>query len=134
VVLPRWQGDVAAVLSAAAAGRLDTVGAPGFAPDAAVCVVLAAPGYPASPRTGDPIDGIEEVRKLEGIQLYAAGIKAQTPAGRLVTGGGRVLGVGATGPTLGAARDHAYQAVSRLAWPGIMYRRDIARTAAEVPV
>jgi phosphoribosylamine--glycine ligase len=130
VVLPRWQGDVAAVLAAAAAGRLDTVEAPEFSPDAAVCVVLAAPGYPASPRTGDPIDGIEEVRQLKGIQLYAAGVGAAGPDGELVTAGGRVLGVGATGPTLPAARDHAYEAVSRLVWPGITYRHDIASSAA----
>jgi phosphoribosylamine--glycine ligase len=133
VVLPRWRGDVTAMLAAAASGRLDTVGAPEFSPDAAVCVVLAAPGYPAAPRTGAVIDGIDEVRQLEGIELYAAGIGAPAGGGGLVTAGGRVCSVGATGPTLAAARDRAYEAVSLLSWPGITYRRDIASAAAEVP-
>jgi phosphoribosylamine--glycine ligase len=132
VVLPRWHGDVAAVMAAAAAGRLDTVGAPEFSPDAAVCVVLAAPGYPAAPRTGQRIDGIEEVRQLHGIQLYAAGVKASQEAGGLVTAGGRVLGVGATGSTIAAARRRVYDAVPLLAWPGMAYRRDIAGAPAEV--
>ena len=131
VVLPRWRGDVTAVLVAAAAGRLDTVDVPEFSADNAVCVVLAAPGYPGGPRTGDAIDGIEEVRQLEGIQLYAAGVAA-SPSGRgLVTAGGRVLSVGATGPTLVAARHLAYQAVSGLSWPGMTYRHDIAGAAVE---
>jgi phosphoribosylamine--glycine ligase len=134
VVLPRWQGDVAAVLAAAAAGRLDTVDVPEFSPDAAVCVVLAASGYPTAPRTGDRIDGIEEVCQLQGIQLYAAGVGAAAAGGGLVTAGGRVLGVGARGPTLTAARDRAYEAVGHISWPGITYRRDIAsRAAAGVP-
>jgi phosphoribosylamine--glycine ligase len=132
VVLPRWHGDVAAVMAAAAAGRLDTVGGPEFSPDAAVCVVLAAPGYPAATRTGQPIDGIEEASQLHGIQLYAAGVKASQEAGGLVTAGGRVLGVGATGSTIAAARRRVYDAVPLLSWPGMAYRRDIAGAAAEV--
>ncbi len=133
VVLPRWCGDVAGTLAAAAAGRLDTVEAPQFAPDAAVCVVLASPGYPATPRTGDVIDGIEEVHQLPGVQLYAAGVGVSPTQPGLITTGGRVLGVGATGPTVATARDRAYDAVARISWPGITYRRDIARAAAEVP-
>jgi phosphoribosylamine--glycine ligase len=133
VVLPRWCGDVARTLAAAAAGRLDTVESPEFAADAAVCVVLAAPGYPAAPQTGDVIEGIEEVRQLPGVQLYAAGVGASPPQPGLITTGGRVLGVGAMGPTVAAARDRAYDAVAGISWPGMTYRRDIARTAAEVP-
>jgi phosphoribosylamine--glycine ligase len=133
VVFPRWRGDIAGILAAAAAGRLDTVGVPEFAPDAAVCVVLAAPGYPGAPRTGDVIDGIEEVRQLHGIQLYAAGVGVSPTKPALITAGGRVLGVGATAPTLAAARHHAYEAVGRIYWPGITYRHDIASAAAEVP-
>jgi phosphoribosylamine--glycine ligase len=132
VVVPRWQGDVAAVMAAAAAGRLDTVDAPEFSPDAAVCVVLAAPGYPVAPRTGQRIDGIEEVRQLDGIQLFAAGVKASQDGQGLVTAGGRVLGVGATGSTIAAARQRVYDALPLLSWPGMAYRRDIAGAAAEV--
>jgi phosphoribosylamine--glycine ligase len=133
VVLPRWRGDITAVLAAAAAGRLDTVDVPEFSADNTVCVVLAAPGYPVGARTGDAIEGIEEVRQLEGIQLYPAGVETSPSGHGLVTAGGRVLGVGAAGPTLAAARHHAYDAVSRISWPGITYRRDIAGAAAEVP-
>jgi phosphoribosylamine--glycine ligase len=132
VVLPRWHGDAAAVLAAAAAGRLDTVGAPEFSPDAAVCVVLAAPGYPTATRTGQRIDGMEEVRQLHGIQLYAAGVAASEQTGGLVTAGGRVLGVGASGSTIAAARGRVYDAVALLSWPGMAYRRDIAGAVAEV--
>jgi len=133
VVLPRWKGDVAAVLAAASAGRLDTVAAPEFTEDAAVCVVLAAPGYPAAPQTGQKISGIKEVCQLHGIELYASGIDAAPDGDGLVTGGGRVLGVGATGPTIAAARQRAYDAIPILSWAGMTYRRDIAGAAAEVP-
>jgi phosphoribosylamine--glycine ligase len=132
VVLPRWQGDVTAVLAAAAAGRLDTVGAPQFTPDAAVCVVLAAPGYPEAPVLGQKIDGIEEARQLHGIELYSAGIGAAGPDGGLVTTGGRVLGVGATGLSITDARRQVYDSIPRLSWDGLTYRRDIAAAGAEV--
>jgi phosphoribosylamine--glycine ligase len=132
VVLPRWHGDVTAVIAAAAAGRLDTVGAPEFSPDAAVCVVLAAPGYPSATRTGQRIDGMEEVRQLPGIELYAAGVAASPEAAGLVTAGGRVLGVGSTGGTIAAARGRVYDAVPLLSWPGMTYRRDIAGAVAGV--
>jgi phosphoribosylamine--glycine ligase len=125
VVLPRWDDDMGAVLAAAAGGRLADVAPPRFAPDAAVCVILAAPGYPDAPRTGQPIHGIEEAKKLTGIQLYAAGVTA-APEGGLCTGGGRVLGVGATGPSIEHARGQAYEAVSTISWEGMTYRRDIA--------
>jgi phosphoribosylamine--glycine ligase len=62
--------------------------------------------------------------------LYAAGVAAGPDGAGLVTAGGRVLGVGATGSTIAAARDRAYDAVPRLSWPGLTYRRDIARAAA----
>jgi phosphoribosylamine--glycine ligase len=132
VVLSRWQGDVAAVLAAAAAGRLDTVGAPQFTPDAAVCVVLAAPGYPEAPVVGHQIVGIKEAQQLPGIQLYAAGVGPARDGDGLVTAGGRVLGVGAHGSSITEARQLAYDAVAMLSWPGMTYRRDIAWTASEV--
>jgi phosphoribosylamine---glycine ligase len=123
VLFPRWQGDVAEVLGAAAAGDLDQ--APSFASDAAVCVVMAAPGYPASPAVGDPIEGLDEAAMLEGVEVYAAGVGRDTK-GRLVTAGGRVLGVTAVAPSLAAARARAYEAVSMIDWPGAQYRLDIA--------
>jgi phosphoribosylamine--glycine ligase len=129
-VLPRWDGDVASVLAAAAAGRLDSVDAPRFTPNASVCVVLAAPGYPEAPRTGEVIDGFAAASEIEGIQLFAAGVGKAPGGGGLVTSGGRVLAVGATGPSLTAARKQVYDAVPVLSWPDVKYRTDIAAEAA----
>jgi phosphoribosylamine--glycine ligase len=141
VVLARWEGDVAEVLAAAAAGRLDRVAPPRFSSDAAVCVVLAAEGYPESPRLGDRIAGLEEAAALPGVKVLAAGVAAAhgvgsggpagngTGSGGLVTSGGRVLGVTATGPDLATARRRAYAGVAAISWPGISHRPDIALAA-----
>jgi phosphoribosylamine--glycine ligase len=129
VVFPRWEGDVAAVLAAAARGSLPD-GSPRFADRAAVCVVLATDGYPGTPRTGDAIDGLEEAAALPDVMVYSAAVGHDTRGG-LVTAGGRVLGVTGLGLDLKDARDRAYSAVAAIDWPGMQYRRDIAETAAE---
>lgn len=130
VVLPRWRGDVAAVLDAAAAGHLERVDAPAFVDRAAVCVVAAAGGYPEEPILGAPISGIELAAASSAVELDFAGVAlrsgVEARAGDLVTAGGRVLGVTACAATLGEARARAYQAVDCLDWEGIHYRRDIA--------
>jgi phosphoribosylamine--glycine ligase len=128
VVLSRWEGDVTAVLAAAAAGDLSSVAAPSFAGDAAVCVVLAASGYPESPRRGDRIDGIDQAAGIEGVDVYSAGVGEAGNA--LVTAGGRVLGVTARGPTIASARRRAYDAAGYVSWSGVTYRTDIAAAAA----
>lgn len=127
VVLPRWQGDVTAVLAAAAAGRLDSVPTPTFSADAAVCVVLVSGGYPESPRSGDAIEGVTGPAR-PGF-LYSAGVAAGGPTG-LVTAGGRVMCVGATGSTLASARQAAYDRIPDIRWGGMRYRSDIAASAA----
>jgi phosphoribosylamine---glycine ligase len=127
VLLPRWQGDVTALLAAAAAGSLGS-DAPRFSDQAAVCVVLAAEGYPAAPRTGDVIVGWEGVAGLDGVQVYAAAVDRD--ARGLVTSGGRVLSVSAMGDTLGQARDRAYDAAATISWRGQQYRGDVAARAA----
>ncbi len=129
VVLPRFEGDLAALLAAAADGSL--VGEPCFGPDACVTVVMAADGYPSSPRRGDMIAGVEEAESIEGVTVFHAGT-ALDDRGRLVTAGGRVLDVTAVAPTLEEARRRAYEAVERISWPGAHYRHDIALQAAEV--
>jgi phosphoribosylamine--glycine ligase len=91
-------------------------------------VVCAAEGYPASPRSGDVISGIEEARSIEGVSVYCAGVAADT-AGSLVTAGGRVLNVCGRGPTLAEARARAYQGVARISWDGMFCRTDIAAGA-----
>ena len=128
VVLPRLSCDLAAMLAEAAAGRTET--APTFAPDAAVCVVLAVAGYPEAPRPGDVIAGIDDAETVEGVTVYCAGVAAGGRAGELVTAGGRVLNVTARAPTIAAARERAYEGVGRISWPGMQFRTDIAAAAA----
>jgi phosphoribosylamine---glycine ligase len=89
-----------------------------------VCVVLAAAGYPEQPRTGDRITGIEEA-EATGATVFHAGTRLQ--GGELVTSGGRVLGVTAGGPTLQAAIRRAYDAVAKIHFDGMHYRRDIGQ-------
>jgi phosphoribosylamine--glycine ligase len=125
VLLPRWQGDVAEVLCAAADGRLDSVGRPTFRPDAAVCVVLASEGYPTSQRSGDSISGLDSWKQDPSLQLYSAGV-----AEGLVTAGGRVLGVTGLGSTIAEARERAYRGAVGISFPGMRYRSDIAADAA----
>ena len=114
--------------AAAADGDLSTVAAPTFADDAAVLVVAASEGYPASPRTGDPIAGIDEAAAVEGASVLCAGVTADD-TGALVTGGGRVLNVIGRGPDPASARAVAYDALARISWPGEHHRTDIAADA-----
>jgi phosphoribosylamine--glycine ligase len=129
-VAGRWEGDVTALLTAAAAGRLDTVDVPRFSGDAAVCVVLAASGYPQAPRAGDVITGIVAAAALPGVTVHPAGVAADAE-GRLCTAGGRVVAVTALGPSIAVARERAYDAAGQIAWPGRWWRTDIAAGAAE---
>ena len=124
VVLPRFAGDLAAFLAAAADGRLR--GEPEFGADAAVTVVAAAEGYPADPRTGDVIEGLDGI----GARVFYAGVGTDG-TGRLVTAGGRVLAVTGFGATIAAAREAAYEAIARVWWRGMQYRNDIAELAAK---
>jgi phosphoribosylamine--glycine ligase len=123
VVLPRWTGDVSAILAACAAGSLKVQ--PTFSSEAAVTVVCASEGYPAAPRTGDRIEGLEAAASRSGVDVYCAGV-ATRPDGALVTAGGRVLDVTALGATVAEARSRAYAAVADLSWPGLQVRTDIA--------
>lgn len=128
VVLPRFRGDLAALLHEAASGEL--VSQADYDDDHCVTVVCASEGYPASPRTGDPISGLEEASKCEGVFVFCAGVAAGEEGG-LVTAGGRVLNVTARASTLEEARRRAYDAVTRIEWPGMFYRHDIAAAVAE---
>jgi phosphoribosylamine--glycine ligase len=127
VVLPRLSSDLAALLAGAAAGRIEAE--PAFTADVAVTVVLASEGYPASPRTGDVIEGLDAAREVPGVVVFCAGVGADEQ-GRLTTAGGRVLNVTAMAPDLATARARAYEAVERITWPGRYVRRDIAEAAA----
>jgi phosphoribosylamine--glycine ligase len=126
VVLPRIASDVAELLHAAATGTaLDAK----FGADACVTVVLAADGYPTSPRTGDPITGIDVAAAINAVTVFHAGT-THDEHGVLRTAGGRVLDVTATGPDLEVARTRAYEAASIIDFEGMRYRKDIASHAA----
>ncbi len=129
VVLPRLSVDLTAMLAEAADGALVTE--PRFDPSAAVCVVMAADGYPEAPRTGDVICGLEEAGSLDGVTVFHAGTAvAPERPGAVVTAGGRVLGVTALGDSVAEARALAGRGVSAISWPGMQARTDIALTAA----
>jgi len=128
VVLPRVDEDVTGLLAEAAAGRLRSD--PRSRSDAVVCVVLASAGYPTDPRSGDPIEGLDAAGVLPGVTVLHAGTRLDEQ-GRLVTAGGRVLGVTGTARTMAGARDRAYAGVGCIGWEGMQYRRDIAAHIAE---
>lgn len=94
-----------------------------LAPGAAVCVVLAAEGYPGPVRSGDPVHGVARA-EAGGILAFWAGVKAGGE-GSLLTSGGRVLGLTALGATAEEARQRALVAAGRASWPGMHYRKDI---------
>jgi len=131
VLLPRLDGDWLELLRAAAVGNLGAL-VPRWRPDAAVCVVMTAEGYPGRYATGRAIDGLERAAEIEGVELFHAGT-ALGPDGRCVTAGGRVLGVTAVGPDLASARVRAYHAVDLISWDGERHRTDIALDALAQP-
>ncbi len=121
-VLRRFNGDLAAVFSDAARGRLEP-GSMGWKDEVAACVVIAAENYPASPRLGDEIAGIVDAEALPGVVVFHAGTSRD--GDRLLTAGGRVLSVTATGASLAEAVDLAYRGVRRIAIRGAHFRIDI---------
>jgi len=125
VVLPLLDEDALPLFLAAARGSLPPDRHETFVryAGAAVCVVLAASGYPKEPHTGQVIEGLNHARP-HGIRFYCAGVDRH--AGRFVTSGGRVVGVTARADTLERAREAAYEAVSWIRFDGMQYRRDIA--------
>jgi phosphoribosylamine--glycine ligase len=118
----RLKSDLVPLLHAAATGTLDRASAPEWSDDAAICVVLAAQGYPDAPEAGSLIRGAEQDFG-EHVQVFHAGT-ARNGEG-LKAAGGRVLNVCAKGATLAEARERAYAAVDAIDWPGGFHRRDI---------
>jgi phosphoribosylamine--glycine ligase len=119
-------GDLGEALDGAARGRLD----PGvLTPSArqALCVVLAAEGYPGTPRGGDVIAGLDVAATVPGVTVYHAGTRRDDRG--IVTAGGRVLGVTGRGGTLGEASARAYEAVAAIRFAGMQFRRDIGARA-----
>jgi phosphoribosylamine--glycine ligase len=125
------ESPLAPLLVASASGSLAEVPAPRWRDGAAVTVVVAAEGYPESPRKGDVITGVDAADALEGVDVIHAGT-ARDDEGNLVTAGGRVLTVTARGSDLADARRRAYEAVDLIHIEGGFSRRDIAAKAAAV--
>ena len=128
VVLPRMKNDIIEVMEACIDGTLDQVDLQ-FEDNAAVCVVLASQGYPVSYEKGFPIKGLENFDEKEGYYCFHAGTKL-TDQG-IVTNGGRVLGVTATGATLQEARANAYEATEWVTFENKYMRTDIGKAIDE---
>jgi phosphoribosylamine--glycine ligase len=127
VLLPLLKTDLVDVMLACADGTLDRVNVQWHDQDA-VSVVLASGGYPGSYEKGKIITGVSEASAIPGVTVFHAGTQLRDD-GTLVTSGGRVMAVTAVGPTFGAARDLAYQAVSKISFDGMFFRHDIATRA-----
>ena len=123
VLMLRLKSDLLPYLHAAATGGLAALAAPEWRAQAAICVVLAAEGYPEAPRIGAAIEGAEADFGPD-VVVFHAGV-ARDGDGRLVTAGGRVLNVCARAETLELARERAYAAVERIRLPGGFHRTDI---------
>ncbi|WP_059009761.1 phosphoribosylamine--glycine ligase [Streptomyces specialis] len=135
VVLARLRTPLAGLLHAAATGELADFPPLRWSDGAAVTVVIAAGGYPEAPRAGDPIEGLDDVAAHDGPEAYVLHAGTALDAdGRVVSAGGRVLSVTATGPDLAQARALAYRSVARVRLAGSHHRTDIAaRAAGAVP-
>ncbi len=127
VVLPLLQGDLVEAMLAVSEGNLDSVDI-GVKSGAAACVVLTSAGYPGSYERGKEIRGLERLETAQDILVFHAGTK--TESGRLVTNGGRVLGVTAVADDMKGAIARAYEAAAHVDFEGMHYRSDIGRQAA----
>jgi phosphoribosylamine--glycine ligase len=131
VLMLRLESDLVPYLLACATGRLADIPAPRWRDEAAICVVLAAEGYPGAPKTGSVIRGAE-AGLGEDVTVFHAGV-TRAPTGALIASGGRVLNVCALGAGLAEARHAAYAAIDRIDWPEGFHRTDIASRALANP-
>ena len=129
VVLPRMKNDIVDVFEACIDGTLDQIDLE-FEDNAAVCVVLASEGYPVKYEKGYPIRGLDTLKDKDGYYVFHAGTKFDKD-GAIVTSGGRVLGVTATGKTLKEARANAYAATEYIEFDNKYMRHDIGKAIDE---
>lgn len=127
-ILMRLKTDLVDVMEATIEGRLDEISLE-WDDRSAVCVVLASGGYPGSYEKGKGIHGLEKAGKMDDVKVFHAGTAEKD--GRIVTAGGRVLGVTALGDDVKKAIKRAYKAVSRISWEGMYYRKDIGSKALD---
>lgn len=129
-LLPMLESDLLALLTAAAAGRLEQAPTPLWRPGASATVVLAANGYPEAPLTGSIVRGLQAAAAHPHVQVFHAGLRRDED-GALRAAGGRVINVNAVGASLREAVNRAYAAIGDIDWPGGFYRRDIGWRALQ---
>jgi phosphoribosylamine--glycine ligase len=123
-IMPRIEGDFAELLMAVASGRLEQIGRPELSSQSAMAIIVAAKGYPGTPKRGGTIDGVELAEREPGVTVFHAGT-ARHASGALLAGGGRVLAVTAVADTLANARARAYRGVDAIDFADGFHRRDI---------
>jgi phosphoribosylamine---glycine ligase len=128
VLMLRLMSDLVPALLASRDGMLKSFDLRWYA-DPALTVVMAAKGYPGNYARGSVIEGLDEAAKVEGVEIFHAGTKAD--GGKILANGGRVLNVSALGKTVREAQSRAYEAVARVKWPDGFYRQDIGWRAVE---
>jgi phosphoribosylamine--glycine ligase len=128
-LMMRLRGDLLDLLEAVVDESLSELDENNFVwdPRPAVCVVMASGGYPGKYETGKPIAGLDEVSRMPDVKVFHAGTRLDN--GRVLTDGGRVLGVTALGDTLADAKKRAYEAVHKISFKGMHFRTDIADKA-----
>jgi phosphoribosylamine---glycine ligase len=128
VQMLRLMSDLVPALLASRDGQLKSFDLRWY-PDPALTVVMAAKGYPGHYARGSVIEGLDDAAKVEGVEIFHAGTKAD--GNRILANGGRVLNVSAIGKTVKEAQARAYEAISRIHWPEGFYRHDIGWRAVE---
>jgi phosphoribosylamine---glycine ligase len=128
VLMLRLMSDLVPALLASRDGQLKSFDLRWY-PDPALTVVMAAKGYPGEYARGSVIEGLDDAAKVEGVEIFHAGTKADGP--RILANGGRVLNVSAIGKTVREAQARAYEAIARIRWPEGFYRHDIGWRAVE---
>jgi phosphoribosylamine--glycine ligase len=126
VIMARMRSDIVPILQGVAEGHLKESKID-WAKEAALCVVLTTPGYPDAPETGQEIKGLDALQGLSDVMVFHAATGHKN--GKVVTVGGRVLGVTALGANLDAAVQRAYEAVKKISFDGMHYRKDIGQKA-----
>lgn len=125
-ILVRLETDLVDICEAMINGKLSGIDIE-WQQGSSACIILASEGYPASPRKGDLISGLDEASVVPNVTVFHAGTSGGSN-GEYYTAGGRVLGVTALGETLDEALATAYSAVAKISWNGMQFRRDIGRT------
>ena len=126
VILMRMKSDLVPLLLAAAKNNLEDVEIQ-WHDCASICVVMASKGYPDKYEKGSPISGLEALKGLDNVQVFHAGTSLKD--GKVVTSGGRVLGVTTVGKDLWEAQKNVYEAIQKISFNGAHYRRDIGAKA-----